>query len=266
MSVGDILDRGLKLLLARLPTFYLINLLVFVPQILVQLGLPGLQQAQISPSGGLATGLAGGGMILVLLLTLILQPIGTAASLHVIAQEFIGQRASLGDAFHFAFHRFGRLLGASLLAGLLIGLGSLLCLVPGIVFLIWYILVGQVVVVEGLKGDKALQRSKSLGVGFRGRIFGLWILFLLLGILLGTMAGLLERVLPSTEWVPSTSGRTPVFHYPQYVVNQLVTYAVNILVHSYSAVCFTLLYFDLRIRKEGFDLELAAQQQTPTAS
>jgi hypothetical protein len=26
-------------------------------------------------------------------------------------------------------------------------------------------------------------------------------------------------------------------------------------------ICLTLFYFDLRIRKEGFDLELAAQQQ-----
>jgi hypothetical protein len=33
-------------------------------------------------------------------------------------------------------------------------------------------------------------------------------------------------------------------------------------VETYSAVCFTLMYFDLRIRKEGFDLELAAKQQS----
>ncbi len=261
--MGDILDRGLKLLLARLPTFYVINLLVLLPVILVQLVLPALQLAQIMPPGGAA--LFGGGL-LVVLLTLILQPIGTAASLHVIAQEFIGQHASIGAAFGFAFHRFGRLLGASLLAGLLIGLGMLLCFVPGIIFAIWYVFVGQVVVVEGLKGDKALARSKSLGEEFRGRIFGLAALFLLLGLILGGMAGLLQRVLPSNELVPTATGVMPVFRYPNFVVNQLVTYLVNILVSSFSAVCWTLLYFDLRIRKEGFDLELAAQQQASATS
>ena len=51
------------------------------------------------------------------------------------------------------------------------------------------------------------------------------------------------------------------------VLQTLVTALVNILVQTYGAVCLTLLYFDLRIRKEGFDLELAARQQaTPTVS
>jgi hypothetical protein len=260
MSIGDILDRGLKLLLARLPTFYAINLLVFLPQILVQLVQPVVEEAQVTPVSGLL------GILLVVLLALILGPIGNAASLHVIAQEFIGQRAGMGDAFGFAFHRFGRLLGASFLAGVFIGLGMLLCLVPGILFAIWYIFVGQVVVVEGLKGDKALQRSKSLGEGFRARILGLGFLFLLLGVILITMTGFLERVLPSHELVTTATGLRAVVHYPNFVVNQLVTYLVNSLVQSYSAVCWTLLYFDLRIRKEGFDLELAAQQQAPTSS
>ena len=36
MSVGDVLDRGLKLLLARLPAYYLINLIVLSPLIILQ--------------------------------------------------------------------------------------------------------------------------------------------------------------------------------------------------------------------------------------
>ena len=40
MSAGDILDRGIKLLFARLPTFYLINLMVLAPAILVQIAAP----------------------------------------------------------------------------------------------------------------------------------------------------------------------------------------------------------------------------------
>ena len=31
---------------------------------------------------------------------------------------------------------------------------------------------------------------------------------------------------------------------------------------AYAAICVTLLYFDLRIRKEGFDLEMAARQHS----
>jgi hypothetical protein len=37
-------------------------------------------------------------------------------------------------------------------------------------------------------------------------------------------------------------------------------------VQAFAAVCYTLLYFDLRIRKEGIDLELAAREQASFVS
>jgi hypothetical protein len=271
MSVGDILDRGLKVLLARLPTFYVINLIALSPLILLQLVQPGLESGAVQrgQSGPLAdsstVGVALGIGLATLVLTLILSQIGNAAVLHVIAQEFVDQRVGLGQAFRFAFHRFGRLLGAAILAGLTIGLGFLLCIAPGILFAIWYVFVSQVVVVEGLKAEKAMSRSKELTSGYRGRIFGILVLCLVIGIVFQASAGLLQRVLPTQEIVQTNFGYTTVFIYRNYVINVLVIQLVNILVQTYLAVCITLLYFDIRIRKEGFDLELAAQQQSTAA-
>jgi len=37
-------------------------------------------------------------------------------------------------------------------------------------------------------------------------------------------------------------------------------------VQSYQAVGMTLVYFDLRIRKEGYDLEMSAEQDAPLVS
>ncbi len=45
----------------------------------------------------------------------------------------------------------------------------------------------------------------------------------------------------------------------------MITFLVQYLVAAYSAICWTLFYFDLRIRKEGYDLELAAKPQPVTA-
>jgi hypothetical protein len=267
MSVGDILDRGLKVLLARLPTFYAINLIVLSPIIALQLLRPELESGELQPGQNepLANSPVGVGLIFLatLVLNLIFSQIGNAAVLHVIAQEFVDQRVGLGQAFRFAFHRFGRLLGAAILAGLTIGLGFVLCLVPGILFFVWYIFVSQVVVVEGLKAEKALSRSKELTSGYRWRIFGILVLFIVIGMISQGSAGLLERVLPTQESVRTDFGYTSVFIYRNYVINVLVIQLVNILVQTYLAVCITLLYFDIRIRKEGFDLELAAQQQSP---
>ena len=64
-----------------------------------------------------------------------------------------------------------RSLGAAILAGLTIGLGFILCIAPGIIFAIWYVFVSQVVVVEGLKAEKAMSRSKELTSGYRGLVW-----------------------------------------------------------------------------------------------
>ncbi len=266
MSVGDILDRGLKLLLARLPTYYAIDLLVLAPVLLVQLAVPLMKMGQPLTADEAQMQLVVGNLVAALL-TLVLQPIATAAILHIIAQEFIDQRAGMGDALRFALHRFGRLFLASLLAGLLIMLGSFLCFVPGLLFAVWYIFVGQVVIVEGLKGDSALRRSKELTSGYRWRVLGMFVLFLFILIIFSVTIGLLERVLPTYEVVTTQFGPRVFPNFSNHAIQTVLGTLLNFLVQTYSAICFTLLYFDLRIRKEGFDLELAARQQAaPTLS
>lgn len=266
MSLGDILDRGLKLLLARLPTFYAISLIVQLPTLLSNIALAFITMGGGQPTQAQGIMMAVGGLA-VLFLILILYPIGSAATLFVISQEFVDQKATLGDAFRFAGHSFGRLLGASFLAGLIIVLGFVFCVVPGIVFLIWYIFVSQVVVVEKLGGNSALARSKELTSGYVGRILALGIILFVVSILIGIAVGLLQLVLPSMHQVRGAGGLpVNVMNPANYLINQAVSFLINVLVSTYGTICLTLLYYDIRIRKEGFDLELAAQKQLKAIS
>lgn len=281
MSIGDILDRGIKLLFARLGTFYAIQLIVLTPLIIFQLALPMFGMAgAVEPTPAAAGGVLLGSL-LALLLLVILTPIGTAATLHVIAQEYMDHKVGISEAFAFALRRFGSLLGAVILAGLIIVLGYFLCIVPGIIFSVWYVFVSQVVVVEGAGAGDALGRSKSLTDGYRWRIFGI---VLLLGLIIvggQFAAGILQMILPPAEMVPveraqelraeqpprrvrgfDVDGPThrQVFNYRNYAIDILVGQLIGILLQSFQSVCLTLLYFDTRIRKEGFDLEMLAQQ------
>jgi hypothetical protein len=261
MTVGDILDRGLKLLFTRLGTFYLINLIFLAPVIVVQLLLP------VSGMPILMTMSA----LILLLLVLILQPVATAAQLYVVAQEFVDRRVSVAQALGFAFPRFGSLLGASIMVGLLFGVGALLCLVPGLIFLVWYIFTTQVIVVEGAGASAAMERSKVLTAGFRWRVFGVFVLVLVLTYIAQFALLSVQYVLPPyenvrTEVVPAFGGELQVrtgrkLNYGNYAINVVLQQLATILVQTYGAICWTLFYFDLRIRKEGFDLELAAQKQ-----
>ncbi len=262
MSVGDILDRGLKILLARLPTFFLIYLIVLAPSLLLQLFL-GAVQAELFglPTPELLMAIVFGSLM-VLVLALILSPIGTAAILHVIGQEFVDRRVSVGEALSFALGRFGSLLGTSILFGLIYLVGLVLCIVPGIIWAVWYGFFAQVVVMENLGGMDALNRSRQLVSGFGWRVFGVLLLLTVLLILASFIPVFLEIILPAHERVQTEfgPGQGRVVNFPFFAIQILTQGAVNIILQGYESICVTLLYFDLRIRKEGFDLELAAQQ------
>ena len=117
MSVGEILSRGVSLLFGRLGVFLAIEFFVVTPTLVLELALPDLA--------------VGVGALLFILPMIILGPIGSAAMLHVIAQEYMGQPVSLSEAIKFGMGRFLPLLGTSILAGLGIGFG-MMCCVPGI--------------------------------------------------------------------------------------------------------------------------------------
>jgi len=264
MTVGDILDRGIKLLFARLPLFYIINLIVLSPVIALQVAEPFLEEREfvIGKAGfdptTLFTGLAVS--LGAILLALVLQPIGSAAILRVIMQTYVGKPVGLGEAFAFALSRFVSLAVASLLVGLIVMAGFIMCIVPGIIFAIALAFVAQVVVLEKLGPTEGLQRSWSLTQGYRGRVFGV---LLLIGIATGVVQGVvgagLNLVLPSQEIVRGNDVVRFIRHPENQAITAAIAYLVSILFSTYMAVCTTLLYLDLRIRKEGFDLELAAQ-------
>jgi hypothetical protein len=263
MTVGDILDRGLKLLFARLPAFYLIQLLVLGPVILLQLAAPFVGEAigrgggnPLDPAVLIAAVVAG---LAALLLTLVLQPIGNAAILHMIMEEYTGNRVGIGEAFSYALTRFLPLIGASIVVGLAVVVGTLLCCIPGIYFGIVFAFVGQVVVLERLGVGEALNRSWTLVTGHWWRVFGVLLLIgIINSVIQGTIGGVFGAVMPAQEVIPGPNGPRVKFNPVNHVVITLVTQLVGIVFTTYMAVCTTLLYLDLRIRKEGYDLELAA--------
>jgi hypothetical protein len=138
--------------------------------------------------------------------------------------------------------------------------------VPGIYVLLTYCLFPQVIVVEGLHGMNALNRSKELLTGFRGRLVGMYLLIGIINAGLTLAVGQLEHVIPSVTTLRSETGGAHVqLNMVNYVVNILVGQLVGVLLQTYLSICMTLLYFDLRARKEGYDLELAAQKDAVAA-
>ncbi|MGH8621898.1 MAG: hypothetical protein ACRET3_07150, partial [Burkholderiales bacterium] len=100
------------------------------------------------------------------------------AMIHALARLRQGDRPSYAEAMSAGLRSWGRLLVARFVAGLMIGLGLIALVVPGVLLLVRYALLDAVVVLEGAGPGKARRRSTQLTVGVRGQIFTAGLLFL----------------------------------------------------------------------------------------
>ncbi len=182
-------------------------------------------------------------------LTLVLSAIGTAASTFVVAETYLGASITPQEAFLRSTPFMGRLIGTSVQMSLVVGLGFVLFIVPGVIAVCGLLLTPSALVLEDLRGGTpAMRRSWELTRGYRGKVFGALIVAFLLLLIPG--AALSAFAVGAT--LNSVSEATLV------VAVLIVQSLLQILVYPLFYALSTVLYYDLRVRKEGFDLERLA--------
>ena len=202
---------------------------------------------------------------------------------------YLGRNISIGQAYQAVRKRIGTLIrylllvgsvfigGYLLLIGLVVGgvlltsLGgdrsagtgasiALMCLaIPiGLVFIVlaaifWirWLFATQAITLENTRARQGMRRSWQLTKGSAWRVFGIMLLLsLMVAIISAVPTYLIGFAIPLL--VRDLAIQT--------VINQSLSSAVGILLTPIQLITTTLLYYDLRVRKEGFDLELLAQQ------
>ena len=266
MSVPEILDMTFRLYRERFVTFLLIALIVYLPySLLTTLTLIGQQPAvSAAPGPGVPTGpghqpslgpaYPGAGpqfnvagfalsMFGVFLFLVIFMPLCTGAD-----AEYFGRIPRQGTVSRrklpAALLRLSGLIGTQILAGIIVVLGLVLLIVPGIIFSLWFYVLVPVVVLEGVAGTTALGRSRELMRGNLGKAF-------LVGLLVGLVAAILGAIIGAG--IGLVMGLFGASHQIIQVFAQSVS---GTLLLPIQIAPFTLLYYDLRIRKEAFDLQM----------
>jgi len=234
LSLGEILDGALAI--------YREHIGILVSIVIICQGLPAIMSVYIDLGGGTI------GHPLLWLGAFVLSGLGglvaAAATVHVISEAYLGRETPLGDALLFAWGKIVRLFLAGIAKYVLIFLAGLLLFIPGIVVMCGYAVVTQVVVLENLPAaTDALGRSWQLTKGYKAKAFRLGVVvFLLIGLPL-LVAGVLASFYPVLFEITVVGGQ----------VLQLLLYPIV-------ACAFTLFYYDLRVRKEAFDLEHLSRQ------
>ena len=194
--------------------------------------------------------------------------------LSVIARDVYLDRAiDVREAFRIVATRLVTLIAASVITVVLIALGAIPMMVAAVMrfvglttlglvvvglllLLLWapyvvarLVVVRQVIVLEDAGAARALSRSSSLTVGLKLHVLGTFALIVLLLLAVNIGAGLLIAIIPS-----------------RVIVNVLST-ALSVVVGPILGIAETVLYYDLRIRREGFDVEyLVGRDAAPPAS
>jgi len=218
--------------------------------------LPILVSVYIESSGGVLTHLPlylGN-----LALNAVLGAIASAAATFVVSDSYMGRTISAKEAFQRATPYIGRLIMLGLLMSLVIGLGLVFFLIPGLILLTGLALSTPAMVIEGLPAaTDSMGRSWSLTRGFRGKILGalltVFILIVLPTIALGGYAAVSGD---ATLLQPSASVSSLLW--------LVAASLIQMMIYPLLYCVLTVAYYDLRVRKEAFDLEmLAAGLTTP---
>jgi uncharacterized membrane protein len=249
LSTGELLDRTFSLYRSH----FLLFLGIFALPHLAVLAFQCVGFVFHSPTPQLTNVLLTGLWNLVAsVFSIVVSAASQAATVVAVSQVHLDRPASVTDSFLRVKDQIWGVVGLSLLIGLVVILACILLIVPGVLLAIQWSLAVPAKVLENRGATDAMSRSAELTKGSRGRIFVIWLLFIVLGI----GVGLLLRW--PVEWA---AGATSIFAMqrtsPGWQIAVLVSAFIGeCLVGPLATIAFSLVYYDQRVRKEAFDLQL----------
>lgn len=272
LAAGELLDRSFGIYRRLFTPLILIQLLCVAPLLPFQLYLVASGR-ETSPL-----------YFLLVLVSFVLSALASAATARLISESYLGREERAGTALRGAVPMIGPLLLVSLGLGLVLmlsampamlmmaggaavavvaaeggggGAPTLLLMLAGFALLVLPVaafaalsVATPALIIERIGAGAALSRSWALTRGSRLRVVGILLVVLVLIMIPFIGLGLLAAMLGLGG---GTEGQ-------QSILVLVLTYVVSILLTPWFYGVLTLLYYDFRVRREGFDLEMLAQQ------
>ena len=249
LGIGDILDEAFRIYRRNFGYLVGISLAALAPAALATVVL-GALGAMAGGAAGVAIGAAIGGFLIALAGLVVF-----GALTHAIAELRRGRRPSIGAALGLGLRRSLPLFLLGLVMGVAIAL-LLLTIVGWIwVGVLWSVAFPALMIEEtGVFG--ALGRSRQLVRGSWWRVFGalvlIWLISFVISFMIGLVGGLLSGLL-------AVAGDGAAITLIRTIVSTLFNVVAQALSQPFGVGALVLLYFDLRVRKEGLDLEERAE-------
>ena len=248
-QIGDVVNRTFGAISRNFVTFVLLSaVLVGVPALalgFVQLGVGSGDVSNIWTLFGLA-------LIVNLAATYVLQ----GALIHGAVLDFNGKKASFGECLATGLKHMLPLIAIALLMWIGVMFGMMLLIVPGVILSIMWTVAIPARVVENVGVFKAFGRSRDLTRNNRWKIFGLFVMYMIIATVITMVvmlpAGAFAPVAAPTEADPLGIGQTSV----AFVIFNVIS---TVLAAVVSATGVSAIYYELRKSKEGVGAEELAK-------
>jgi len=261
LSLGEILDRTFTLYrrhfvlflgITAFPHLLILGLnlaqlfLIRVPTLPVK---PPVEQFQGGINSGLlAFGIFGG--LIGLIVYMVAYLFSQGGTIYAVSELYLGRTTTIGASLRRMWGQLANLFGVSLLNGLAILGATLFLIIPGIYVACRLITCIPAALLEDLGARESLARSFRLTKDYAGRAFVIYLLFLAI-----LYACTLLFAVPFGVGV-ALNANNPAMLRLWSAFADVGGFVAQVLVGPIFLIAISVFYFDLRVRKEAFDLQL----------
>ena len=237
--VGSVLGRSFSILFKNIVPFGLLSVVVMAPTYIFAIAVNPM--IYLGESGSPMVTLA------INVIETLLSYLVYGALVYGTFQELRGRRASLGDCFSRGMAVMFPIFGVAIVVGLLTGLATLALVIPGLIVatMLWVAIPAAVIEKTGLS---SLARSSELTKGHRWKVFFIIVLLFIFGFVLAI--GVITGATTVAVATASNGG--------SWTISVVALLLVTAFVTALSAVVSAVGYHDLRVAKEGVDVEQIA--------
>jgi hypothetical protein len=264
-TVTELVDAAFRLYRQHFVELVTLSTIVYFPIIIVIIayvvltgtapGDPDFASLTTSSVASIVLGLGGLGVIL-------WYPVARTAINVSVSELYHGRAIDSGTAIRAATSRYGTVLGAMIAKWTIVVLGFLVGIfllgAPAFYFLARFFAVPNTVVLEGNGVGDAFSRSSQLALGYKWRILRTLVLGWILVFAISIAASFIILAILA---IVALSGGNPDEVSPTLaMVMQLPSIVAYIIGLPLTVILETLLYYDMRIRQEGYDLDVMTAQ------
>lgn len=263
LSLGEILDRTF--------TLYRRNFLLFlgitaIPHLLT-LGLNITQvmltkfptvrkppvpvaefQTRAASNGLMAYGI--GGSLVAIVIYLLVYLFSQGGTIYAVSDLYLGRPTTIAGSLKKMWGQLLNLLGVTILNGLAVAAATIFLIIPGVYVACRLLTCVPAALLEDLGARASLDRSWELTKDNAGGAFLIYLLYF--AMLYGIMA---VFMIPFGVMV-TMSAKDPTMFRTAMVLMQVASFVASIIVGPFLLIATSVFYYDLRVKKEAFDLQM----------